>query len=211
MNKSVISQYIVQHRSDEPTTVGKLCEYIEAQNDVTVDIDNFYNVAWNIETAQGIWLDYWGVWVGVGRYLYVPTAFTFFGFDYAGSGNFDRSIFFNANNTTSNYALSDDAYRQLILLKAYANISDCSIPTLNKILTTFFLGRGRAYAIDNFDMTIRLNFEFTLLAYEKAIIEQSGVFPKPAGVRFEYSFYQPANMFSYDGAGQTFDNGYMSN
>ena len=210
MHKSVISQYIVRNTTDEPTTIGRLCEYIEAQNDVSVDINNFYNVVWNIDTAQGIWLDYWGVWVGVGRYLNVPELFTFFGFDYTGAGNFDRSIFYDPTVTTSNYALTDTAYRKLILLKAFANISDCSIATLNKILTTFFDGR-RAYAIDNENMTIRLNFEFTLLAWEKAIIEQSGVFPKPAGVRFEYTFYQPANMFSFDGAGQTFDNGYMSN
>jgi len=210
MYKSIISQYIQQIIADESTTTGKLCAYIESQNDVSVDIENFYNMAWNIDTAQGVWLDMWGVWVGVGRFLNVPSLFTFFGFDYAGSGQFDRSIFYDANNTTSTYALTDDVYRRLILLKAFANISDCSIPTLNKILTTFFDGR-RAYAIDNENMTIRLNFEFTLLAWEKAIIEQSGVFPKPAGVRFEYSFYQPSKMFDFDGAGQTFDNGYMSN
>ena len=210
MHKSVISQYIVQNIVDESTTTGKLCAYIESQNDVNIDIQNFYNIAWNIDTAQGIWLDYWGVWVGIGRFLSVPSSFTFFGFDHSASGNFDRSIFYDENNTTNNYALTDAVYRRLILLKAFANISDCSIATLNKILTTFFNGR-RAYAIDNEDMTIRLNFEFTLLAWEKAIIEQSGVFPKPAGVRFVYTYQQPDTMFSFDGAGQTFDNGYMSN
>ena len=210
MHKSIISQYIVQNTTDEPTTTAKLCEYIEAQNDVSVDIQNFYSVVWNIDTAQGVWLDMWGVWVGVGRFLNIPSLSTFFGFDYAGAGNFDRSVFYEEGNTTNNYALTDAVYRRLILLKAFANISDCSIATLNKILTTFFEGR-RAYAIDNENMTITLNFEFTLLAWEKAIIEQSGVFPKPAGVRFIYTNYIPAKMFSFDGAGQTFDNGYMSN
>jgi hypothetical protein len=209
MHKSIISQYIIQNTTDEPTTAAKLCEYIEAQNDVSGDLQNFYNMVWNIDTAQGVWLDMWGVWVGVGRFLNIPSLSTFFGFDYAGAGNFDRSVFYEAGNTTNNFALTDAVYRRLILLKAFANISDCSIATLNKILTTFFEGR-RAYAIDNENMTITLNFEFTLLAWEKAIIEQSGVFPKPAGVRFIYTNYIPAKMFSFDGAGQTFDNGYMS-
>jgi hypothetical protein len=211
MHKSIISQYIQQNIADDSTTTGKICAYIESQNDVSIDIQGFYDTVWNIDTAQGIWLDMWGVWVGIpnGRYLNIPSLSTFFGFDYSGAGNFDRSIFYEAGNTTNNYALTDAVYRRLILLKAFANISDCSIATLNKILTTFFAGRGRAYAFDNENMTIRLNFEFTLYAWEKAIIEQSGVFPKPAGVRFIYTSLIPAKMFSFDGAGQTFDNGYM--
>ena len=211
MHKSVISQYVVENTSDNATTIGKLCEYIEAQNDVSVDIQAFYDFAWNIDTAQGIWLDYWGAWVGVGRYINLPSAFTFFGFDYAGAGQFDNSIFYDAGNTTTNYPLEDSVYRRLILLKAFANISDCSIKTLNKILTTFFAGRGRAYAFDNEDMTIRINFEFDLYAWELAIMQQSGIFPKPVGVRIEFTFFNPDTMFSFDGAGQTFDNGYMSN
>lgn len=209
MHKSVISQYIVQHRTDEPTTVGKLCEYIEAQNDVAQDLQNFYDIAWNIDTAQGVWLDYWGVWVGVGRYLYAPESGTYWGVA-SDSGTFNNSVFYNVDLTTNSFRLADIVYRRLILLKAFTNISDCSIPTINKVLNIFFAGRGRVYAIDNEDMTISINFEFTILPWEYAVMTQSGAFPKPAGVRINYTFFT-TDMFGFNGQNlQTLNHGYLN-
>ena len=209
MHKSVISQYIVQNQADEPTTTGKLCDYIESQNDVSLDIQNFYDVAWNIDTSQGVWLDYWGVWVGVGRYLYSPETGDYWGFA-SDSGTFDNSVFYNPFLTTQSYRLTDDVYRKLILLKAFTNISDCSIPTLNKCLNIFFAGRGRAYASDNEDMTITINFEFVLYQWEYAVLTQSHAFPKAAGVRIKFTFYTP-DMFGFNGQLlQTFNNGYLN-
>ena len=172
-------------------------------------MQNFYNIAWNIDTAQGVWLDYWGVWVGVGRYLNAPDSGTYFGVA-SDSGTFNNSVFYNADLTTNTFRLTDDVYRRLILLKAFANISDCSIPTLNKILNIFFVGRGRAYAFDNEDMTITINFEFALLAWEYAVMTEAGVFPKPAGVRIKFSFFTQ-DMFGFNGQLlQTFNNGYLN-
>jgi hypothetical protein len=209
MHKSIISQYIAQNQADDTTTTGQLCAYIESQNDVTTDIQNFYDIAWNIDTAQGVWLDYWGVWVGVGRYLTAPDPSAYWGVA-SDSGTFNNSVFYSADLTTNTYKLTDDVYRKLILLKAFSNISDCSIPTLNKILNIFFAGRGRVYASDNENMTISINFEFSILPWEYAVMTQSGVFPKPAGVRIIFTAYTN-DMFGFDGQLlQTFNNGYLN-
>ena len=87
-------------------------------------------------------------------------------------------------NQLETYSLSDTAYRKLIMAKALANISATTIPSLNRILNKLFPNRGRCYVQDLGDMAIKYVFEFKLQAFEVAIIEVSGVMPKPAGVSF---------------------------
>ena len=87
------------------------------------------------------------------------------------------------------YVLSDNVYRKLILAKALANISSTTIFSLNKILNKLFPDRGRCYVQDLGDMSMKFVFEFKLLDYEVAIVEVSGVMPKPAGVSFTTTQY----------------------
>jgi hypothetical protein len=70
----------------------------------------------------------------------------------------------------------------LILAKALANISSCSAPAVNKVLQLLFPGRGVCYATDGLDMTMTYTFLFALTPVEAAIVDQSGVLPRPAGV-----------------------------
>jgi len=89
---------------------------------------------------------------------------------------------FYSIGTTSTYALSDEAFRSLILIKALANISTSTVPALNQLLLNLFSGRGRCYINDLGDMQIRYTFEFALEDWELAIITNSGAFPRPSGV-----------------------------
>ncbi|MCP8713130.1 DUF2612 domain-containing protein, partial [Streptomyces sp. AC04842] len=95
---------------------------------------------------------------------------------------FDQAPFFTGVEATQTYRLSDEAYRKLILVKALANISDCTSPSLNRLLSNLFAGRGRCYVSDTGNMEFRYVFEFALEPYEIAILTQSGVIPKPAAV-----------------------------
>jgi hypothetical protein len=125
-----------------------------------------------------------GVFVGVGRVLNVATG-TYFGFtgpSGASGDPYNQSPFYSGAPTTSNYALSDDGFRTLIYAKAAANITDGSVASINQILLTLFPGRGNCYVVDNLDMTMIYHFEFILTPVEAAIVSQSGVLPKPAGV-----------------------------
>jgi len=147
-------------------------------------IDDFYNTVWNIDTAKGYGLDIWGRIVVINRVLKLVKPKTYFWFDEAtpSSNSWGRAPWYqDVNRETTNYTLSDNAYRLLILAKAMANISDGSIYTYNRMLMALFPGRGNAYVVDNFDMTITIVFTFGLLEYERSIVEQSGVFPAPCG------------------------------
>lgn len=208
MHNSVISQYIVQNQEDKPTTVGQLCDSIAAENDVDANLLDFYLTAWDIQTAQGVWLDYWGIWVGIGRYLQVVSSYANWGVA-PDSGTFNNSVFYNGALSTNNYRLPDYVYRKLILIKAFANISGCSIPVLNQCLLMFFDGR-RAYAVDNFDMTVTINIEFTLADWEYSVLTLSNAFPKCAGVRYNYTFYT-SGFFGFAPDSGTFDNSTFRN
>jgi hypothetical protein len=67
------------------------------------------------------------------------------------------------------YQLGDDAYRTLIMCKAFTNISIATIPDINKFLKIMFYKRGRAYCINYRDMTMGITFEFELAPYEESI------------------------------------------
>jgi hypothetical protein len=119
--------------------------------------------------------------------------------------------YWSGESLTSNFRLSDESYRFLIMTKAAQNISDSSIPGINQILLALFPNRGNAYVTDGYQgisyfgfnesqnaltfgqgvfyngetvptMVMTYNFNFTLSAVEKAIVLNSGVLPKPTGV-----------------------------
>jgi hypothetical protein len=91
-------------------------------------------------------------------------------------GRFNQSPFYSGAPLTTNFALSDDAFRVLIFAKALSNITDGSIKAINQLLINLFPGRGNAYVVDNLDMTMVYTFEFSLSTVEAAIMAQSGVF-----------------------------------
>lgn len=203
---TVISQFA------NSSTLLQLIENIDAYLDQTANIEAFFDLIWNVDTAQGYGLDVWGRIVGVNRVLTVATG-VWFGFEEAGptSEPFGQAPFYDGVMATSNYALSDEAYRRLIFAKAAANISNGSIPAINQILLNLFPHRGNCYVTEGavtagyfgfaesinasgFNqapfysgqplayMTMAYVFEFELSAVELAIVQQSGVLPRSTGV-----------------------------
>jgi hypothetical protein len=119
--------------------------------------------------------------------------------------------FYSGSPLTSSYRLETESYRKLILAKASANISDSSIHSINRIMMLLFPGPGNCYCTDGIhttsyfgfnesstsltfgdgvfydgqavsSMSMQYVFEFPLSPVELAIVEQSGVLPKPTGV-----------------------------
>jgi Protein of unknown function (DUF2612) len=188
--QTLLSQYV-----DSPTINELLSSYSSAVNPSN-DIVNFYNNIWNIATAVGNGLDIWGQIVNVSRYLLVPITPNYFGFKEAirtgyestGPQPFCQASFALVTQSTDTYALTDSNYRRLIMIKAAANISGLSIPAINKLLQQFYgisydgQPHGIAYVIDNENMSLTYHFNFTPSPVQIAIINNSGVFPRPAGV-----------------------------
>ena len=160
-----------------------------AAADQTANLDNFYDQVWNIDTCGTYGLGVWGRIVGVPSnvlpYTTVPPSF---GFSQASTSlTFGQGAFYSGVYSTQNFTLSPDVYRRLIKAKAAANISNCSIPSINNILQILFPNRGNAYVTDGGGMSMTYTFTFALTPAEVAIVQQSGVLPVPSGVAVSYS------------------------
>ncbi|MGO4560965.1 DUF2612 domain-containing protein [Rhizobiales bacterium 3FA27D7] len=204
--QTIISQY-----ANSPvltTLIENIFEYV----DQTQNIEAFFDLVMNLDTAQGYGLDCWGRIVGVNRVLKVVNG-DWFGYDEAlpGSFTFGQSALYSGQTLTDNFALSDASYRTLIIAKAAANITSGSIPAINRILMDLFPHRGNTYVTEGKQqgtwfgfaesvnaqgfnqaafysgspittMTMTYTFEFPLSPVELAIVQNSGVLPKPTGV-----------------------------
>lgn len=174
---TVISQY-----ANSPVLLAVI-QNVGEHVDPTVNVEAFFTQVFSIDTASGHGLDVWGRIVGVSRVLHLPSVGNYFGFSESADGHsFNESPFYGGGTLTQNFALSDAAYRRLILAKALANICDGSIPAINQILVNLFSQYGNCYVTDGGDMTMTYTFGSTLSVVDFAIVSQSGVLPRPAGV-----------------------------
>jgi len=203
VEQTIISQYATSR------TIVQLVQNMNEYIDPSADFDNFYSFIWNVDTAQGFGLDIWGKIVNVSRQLTIPGGATYLGFEEAftaptadtGPQPWGQAPFFTGAQDTETFTLSDDAYRTLILVKALANISNCTAPSLNQLLQNLFAGRGRCYVGDLGNMQMSFTFEFYLQPFEQAIMTQSGVIPRPAAVG-AFIVQAPApNIFGFAEAG----------
>jgi hypothetical protein len=205
--QTVISQY-----ANSPILTTLITNFA-AFIDQTQNFDAFFDLIFNVDTAVGYGLDVWGRIVGVNRVITVFQPLPHFGFKEAtDASGFNQAPFWSGGYLTQNFTLTDQAYRNLILVKAFANISQCSIPMLNQMLLTLFPKRGNCYVTEGavlgpwfgfkeatdglgFNqapfyngqqlqrMVMTYTFEFVLSPVELAIAQSSGVLPKPTGVK----------------------------
>ena len=210
--QTVISQY-----ANSPV-INQIIASFAAAIDPAENINSFFSLVWNVDTAEGYGLDVWGRIVGVKRTLTLAAS-NYFGFAEANDGSetgFNQAPFFSGATLTTNYDLTDDAFRTLIYAKALANICDGSIPAINQVMLALFPGRGDCYVSESIGdsvgpflgfaeaadatnetpfniapfyngnaspaLTMRYVFTFPLSAVDLAIVQTSGVLPRPAGV-----------------------------
>lgn len=183
---TVLSQY-----ANSTVLTSLLSKFFECA-DQTKNLDSFFDLMWNVYTAQGYGLDCWGTIVAVNRVLKLSVGPEYLGFDEGGLLDyepFNQAPWYSGQKLTENFVLSDDGFRVLILAKAFANICDGSIPAINHILKTLFGSSGKCYCTDEGGMAMTYTFEFTPSPIELAILTQSGVMPTPTGV--SYTIVQP--------------------
>lgn len=164
-------QTIISQYANSPA----ICKLVYNMNEYIrpdANIDNFFNFIFNVDTAQGFGLDIWGRIVNV-----------------------DRSFF-----TNTAYAQDDNAFRELVLLKALSNISASNAPSINQLLQNWMSGRGRCYVLDYGKMQMAYVFEFALKPFELDIITQGDIFLRPAGVGARVVIL-PGPVFGFSEAG----------
>lgn len=206
VQRTVISQF-----ANSPT-IGALIENMDEYLDPRADLDAFYSAVWNVDSAVGFGLDFWGRVVGVSRLLRIPANDTILGFNTSSVppdwAPFNQGTWYGGAQSSQAYLLPDDIYRTLVLVKALANIVAVTAPSLNQLLRNLFPGRGNCYVLDNGDMAMSFYFEFSLSPAEYAILTLSGVLPHPAGVGYNV-IVAPTELFGFSEAGdaEPFDQG----
>lgn len=178
--------------------------------------DQFYDMVWNVDTAQGFGLDIWGRIVVIGRNISIP-AVDYFGYNTSPGEQswhpFGQESFYTGPVDSLTFRLEDDAYRVLILAKALANITSTDSRSMNRVLQQLFPGRGRAWVNDLGSMSMRFVFEFSLEPWEMAVLTNGKVLPRPAGVGATIAQI-PADSFGFAEAGdesQPFNQGTFIN
>jgi len=190
-NQTILSQY------GASSTTNAIFESLNEAIDPSNDITSFYNNVWNIKSAVGSGLDIWGQILGVQRNLNI-SASTYLGFEEAVSGTsgsqpFGQAPFWSGSAATSNYPMSDNQFRQVLLVKAAANISNLSVASINALLRAQFGVNngtdpyGVAYVNDTLNKQFTYYLKFTPSPNQIAIITSSGVFPRPAGIQANLS------------------------
>lgn len=204
VDETILSQYV-----NSPRIVA-LIRKMNAGIDPAHTIETFYRKVFDVATAEGWGLDCWGKIVGIGRVMTLHGDEGTFGFVGSELQPFNQGTFYGPR-LTSTYTLADNAYRELIMLKAASNITDCSLPSLNRLMAKLYADRGKAYVIEVGTMKIRYVFEFFLQPYERALMRREDVPPKPAGVGYETLELDPATTFGFAGSDlQPFNQGTFS-
>ena len=188
--RTIQSQY-----GASPHIIG-IIEAAAKQLDPTGDIKTFYDKVFNPLTAEGVGLDVWGRIVGASRYLTVDNE-DFFGFYGSMLNPFNQAPFY-VEGDTNRFRLTDPAFRNLIFLKAAANIGNATLPSIKEILTSLFDDPVLVMNIGT--MKIRIVFTFYLSAYQRALLREYGVLNVGAGVDYEYYQIDPTQTFGFNGS-----------
>ncbi|MEX9215649.1 DUF2612 domain-containing protein [Providencia rettgeri] len=176
MEATIYRQY-----STSKTIIGFI-ETFNAAVDLNDFTDEFIGKVWDVLTAESYGLDIWGKIVNVSRYQKGLINNDAFGFA-DGFMPFNTAPFESGLQETENVRLDNDAYRTLILAKAFTNISIATIQDLNRFLNMLFKGRGVAFCNNYQKMTIGITTDFDLAPYEVTILTNTDVMPIPSGVQ----------------------------
>ena len=157
--------------------------------DPTKNIQDFYNMVFNLQTAQGFGLDIWGRIVGINRNVPLQNPDeSSFGFHTSSPEPkftpFNVAPFRSDSSGFSAYALPDNLYRKLIIAKALANIILATAPNINKLLK-ILLNTPSVYLLTGI-MAAKYQFRGKLSAFDRMIVFKLGLLPEPCGVKVEY-------------------------
>lgn len=151
-------------------------------------IEDWFNVVYNLNTAEGFGLDIWGKILNQGRQ-----------FSYNDNGT-TVNVYLGGEQTidgiTYDAQFMEERYRDVLFLKALSNISNCTIASMNNLLQFYYKNRGGVYVLEYNPMEIRYVFEFYVSNLEKAIFT-TGIMPKPTGVGVSFEFLQLGEFFGF--------------
>ena len=164
-----------------PRVSGLVSDVLQPILDNALDAFARLQLMLDINEAEGIWLDYLGVRVGIRRPTTSdPAQDPRFGFDQAGVG-FDQAPFRGAAANDAVFPLPDPVFRGFVKARAILVLGNGTVQTFRHAVHQV---DPSAVVTDNRDMTVDVTTQFTELLQ---LADDIGAFPRTAGVRVEYA------------------------
>ena len=193
--EDILSVEAVEEMADfaDPTSTALQSQYthgqrfkgagsvFQSQIDATQDLANLSSMVADMQTAKGVYLDWWGQRVGVDRLLKV-------------AGDY--------------YRFDDDYYRFLLFYRARCNLADATAATMNDMLSQ--LTSTRTFVIDYQQMEISSVVIIGAISDLQAqILSNYGLLNRPSGVLANYLIIYPdEQIFGFEGSDlEPFDQG----
>lgn len=162
----------IQSQYAHAPRIRALAEIFREQLDVADDLGHVVEGIADPRTAVGTYLDWWGERVGVDRLLKVDDKY---------------------------HRFDDDYFRFLIQYRALANISNATVATMNRMLTT--LTDANVFVVDYQDMSIQsIVIIGAIPDLQAQILQTYGLLNRPAGVLTNFLIIYPdEQIFGFDG------------
>lgn len=109
MNKPHLQKTIISQYANSPI-MNRIIQFADEYLETKDCFRQFYNIYWDIDTAEGVGLDFWGVVLGLSRFVEINDQTTFQGSSIASTELKDKV------NPTS-YRMNDAMYKSMLLLK----------------------------------------------------------------------------------------------
>ena len=192
------SDLLIGQWVDSPRLRAAIDAVLDAVCDGVIESFERLDLMRQIDSAEGVWLDYIGIRLGYSRPSTVdPASDQRFGFDSAGVG-FDQGPFRGDVANDASFPLADEIYRDFLQARAVLVLGDGTYQTFAKAVRQI----DPAAAIqDRRDMTVRI---VTGRRAHLELADQTGALPRNAGVLL---IYAETGRFGFDSAGVGFDQG----
>lgn len=176
------------------------------------DLLRAFEVEFDLDHARGRQLDILGKIAGIPRVVPAVLTRVTFGFDVNPNsrGFADR---FNELREGAPFArrfeppytsqqLTDNQYRRLIRAKVALNVTSAYMASDDRVSIQDVINQafdGRAYVVDNQDMSLTLYVSPSVSLDELRLIRQLNLLPKPQGVRYSFVILaEPGVTFGFD-------------
>lgn len=154
----------------------------------------------DLRTANEFGLSVWSIILGLPLFVNTTpddlTTKPTFGFDSSFFKNFDRGNFSTTTGDTNNLPL--ETKRLALQLRAFQLSASGTVPETNRFLAYIFGPLGKAFVVDNHDMTQTYVFTFQIDANLNYLLSNFDLLPRPAGVKNIYKRLDRADIFGFD-------------
>ena len=176
MTLEATTDLVIGQWFDSPRLRAAIDAPVDVANEDVVPAFDRITLMREIDSAEGVWLDYLGVRVGIRRPTQRdPSMDDRLGFDMAGEP-FDQAPFRGDVISDAVYPLNDEMFRRFIKARAILDLGDGTFQTFSKAVRTIDPG---AAVQDQRNMTVRV---VTSLSTFLELADEVGALPRTAGV-----------------------------